>query len=323
MSRIRFLILTFGLPMVLGYSMIILAVVVDFFGPREFTYQTVHLLGEEQVQFDRLKTQVESWDAGDPRVQRVSLDAYEHTSDQCEGRLVALGIVFHATVGDPGVHDLHGALIRDAYAMGLGRQCGGMRATMDSMRSVEGRGWLMPMLLAPLSLVIVAFNWISRRGRRPLWLNWADWQPRVGWVKALRLGAGYGVVALLVVMALGALAGLAGWLEDKPQMSIALEHWPWLIFASFFAPILEEFIYRAWLLERLTRAMRDSTALLVSTAAFAAVHVPSSIFEWSNFFLVGLVYGLLWLRTRSLLAVSIAHGLYNGLLLAAQMLLAG
>ncbi len=237
--------------------------------------------------------------------------------------LVALNVVFHAVVGDMGVHDLHRVLVKDAYAVGLGPQCGGMRAHMDSMRSVEGQGWLMPVLLAPLGLVILLFNWISRRGRRPLWLDWADWQPRVDWVKALRLGAGYGMVALLVVMGLGALAGLAGWLEDKPQMSIALEHWPWLIFASFFAPILEEFIYRAWLLERLTRAMRDSTALLVSTAAFAAVHVPSSIFEWSNFFLVGLVYGLLWLRTRSLLAVSIAHGLYNGLLLSAQMVLAG
>lgn len=41
-SRIRFLMLTMALPMLLGYFMVILGVLTDAIGPRDITYQTVH-----------------------------------------------------------------------------------------------------------------------------------------------------------------------------------------------------------------------------------------------------------------------------------------
>ena len=323
-NRKNFLLMTFALPAVLGCFMIISGLLADVLGPREITYQTVHPVDLEQTDFALLKARIESLDAGDARVQRVSLDIHKRAEKGCEGNLAVLDIMFHANVRDVGVQELRGALLKEAYATGLGPPCGGFfRIKMESAGSVDGRAWLMPLLLAPLALVILLFNWLSRRGWRPFWLNWADWQPSVREATALRLGVGYAMAALFVVIGLGALADLAGWLPEKPHMLPTLEHWPWLIFASFVAPIFEEFIYRAWLLERLTRMMRDWMALLISTGAFAAVHFPSSVFEWLNFFLAGLVFGLLWLRTRSLLAVSVAHALYNGTLMTLQIILAG
>ena len=320
-SRTRFLLLTFALPAVLGYFIVILGVLADATGPREFTYQTLHHVEGGQADFERLKTQVAVLDVGDPRIQKISLHAHDQVEERCEGRVSRLEVIFHAQVWDVSIQEPHAALLQQAYALGLGSPCSGLRFTMESAGSASDQGWLMPLFLVPLAALILLFNGLSRRGWRPLWLNWADWQPSVGRVVALRLGAGYGVVALLVVIALGALADLAGWLPERSDMLPTLEHWPWLIVASLIAPVFEEFIYRAWLLERLTRVMRESTALLLSTASFAAIHLPSSIFEWFNFFLVGLVLGLLWLRTRSLLAVVLAHGLYNGVLLILQILL--
>lgn len=322
-GRKKFLMLTFALPMLLMYLMVILGVLADFIGAREITFQSVHSVAEEEAEFELLKARIEALDDDDSRVREITMDDYDQAVEGCEGRLITMSIMFHAKVMDAGIQEPREALVREAFAAGLGPQCGGFyQIKMESTGSADGRAWLMPVFVTPLAALILLFNGLSRRGWRPLWLNWADWQPSVGRVVALRLCAGYGALVLLVVIALGALADLAGWLPEKsPSLLPALEQWPWLIVASLIAPIFEEFIYRAWLLERLTRVIRESTALLLSTASFAAIHLPSSIFEWFNFFLVGLVLGLLWLRTRSLLAVVLAHGLYNGVLLILQILL--
>ncbi|MCX7564422.1 CPBP family intramembrane metalloprotease [Xanthomonadaceae bacterium XH05] len=321
--RIRFLISTFAFPMVFSFVMVGLGVLADVFGAREIIYQTVHSVDGESAQFELLKVRVEALDVGDSRVQAISLDNYDQIVEGCDGHLATLDIVFHAKMMDSSIHEPHGALIREAVAAGLGPRCSGLRIRMESPRSVEGRVWLLPLFMAPLALIILLFTWLSRRGRRPFWVNWADWQPRVGTMTALRLGTGYAMVALLVVTGLGAVAYLVGWVPEEPPFLPTLDDWPVLVLASFIAPIFEEFVYRAWLLERISRVMRDSTALLISTCAFAAIHFPASLFEWLNLFLVGLVYGLLWLRTRSMIAVCVAHGLYNGLLLALQILLVG
>lgn len=322
-SRARFLVLTFMLPFALLFVMTGLGVLGDLTGPRQIVYQTVHSVDAGQAEFDFLKARIEAFNAGDPRVQAILLNAHEQEAEGCEGRLVALDVVFHAGIMDLSIGEPHRALVRESLAAGLGSPCGGLRIKMESAGGVDDRTWLTPLFLAPLALVILCFNWLSRRGRRPLWLNWADWQPRVGVMTALRLGVGYAMVALLVAVGLGAFADLLGWLPDKPGMLPTLKQWPWLIVAILLAPVFEEFIFRAWLLERLTRVMRDWMALLVSTGAFAAIHFPSSAFEWLNLFLVGLVFGLLWLRTRSLIAVAVAHALFNATLLTLQMMLSG
>ncbi|MCX7557545.1 CPBP family intramembrane metalloprotease [Xanthomonadaceae bacterium JHOS43] len=322
-KRKKFVVRTFVLPIVVLCVTSILGAIGMFTGPREYIYQTYHLVGGQSLAFGDIQSRVNALDVGDSRVHAISLTDQQLKKDNCEEDGVTLNVTFHAAALDPAVQEIHQEVLNKAYAAGLGPRCGGLSFKMDSLARVDGNSGLSVLLLSALALIILLFTWLSRRGRRPFWVNWADWQPRVGTMRALRLGTGYAMVALLVVTGLGAVAYLVGWVPEEPPFLPTLDDWPVFVLASFIAPIFEEFVYRAWLLERLSRVMRDSTALLISTCAFAAIHFPAALFEWLNLFLVGLVYGLLWLRTRSMIAVCVAHGLYNGLLLALQILLVG
>ena len=65
--------------------------------------------------------------------------------------------------------------------------------------------------------------------------------------------------------------------------------------------------------------MAASSALFGSAEAFAGVHLPGTLFDWLNYLLVGLIFGLLWLRTRSLVGVVVTHALYNAILLVVAL----
>lgn len=76
------------------------------------------------------------------------------------------------------------------------------------------------------------------------------------------------------------------------------------------APVLEEFIFRAFLLGFLLRPVRPWLALLISTALFVSVHG-----SWPTAVFGGVVYGLLYLRYRNVWLCVLAHA-GNNLLVA-------
>ncbi|WP_306581845.1 CPBP family intramembrane glutamic endopeptidase, partial [Dokdonella sp.] len=87
---------------------------------------------------------------------------------------------------------------------------------------------------------------------------------------------------------------------------------PWMLLAgSIAAPIYEEYLFRAWALERYRRALPAWLALALSSFWFVLPHAPGNLADAGMLFGGGIVLGLLWLRTRSLPACIIAHGLYN------------
>ena len=79
------------------------------------------------------------------------------------------------------------------------------------------------------------------------------------------------------------------------------------------APVTEETIFRALILGGLLRTRRPRTAILISAALFSGMHL--NLGQVPATFLIGLVYGWIFYRTRSLSLCILAHGLHNGLAL--------
>jgi len=74
-------------------------------------------------------------------------------------------------------------------------------------------------------------------------------------------------------------------------------------------------MYRGVLMMTLAKEAGAPTALLLSSAAFAAVHLPVEPQAFLPLFCLGLALGYITLRTGSLLAPIVAHGVFNGLML--------
>ena len=77
------------------------------------------------------------------------------------------------------------------------------------------------------------------------------------------------------------------------------------------APILEEILFRGLIFESCRERFGGGVAVLISALLFGLVHgVPVQII---NAFVVGLIFGYVYLRTGSLLSVILLHVLNNGI----------
>jgi len=86
----------------------------------------------------------------------------------------------------------------------------------------------------------------------------------------------------------------------------------WLVFLAFaVAPgICEELAFRGFILSGLSRGGRTTLAIVLSAIAFGVMHlIPQQVFNAS---LLGLVLGLIAVRSNSLLPGVVFHILYNG-----------
>lgn len=82
------------------------------------------------------------------------------------------------------------------------------------------------------------------------------------------------------------------------------------IVVSICAPIWEEVIFRGFLLPSLTRYMPIWSSVLVSAIAFALAHFSMQRLLPLTF--LGLVMGIVFVRSRNLLASMLLHSLWNG-----------
>ena len=77
------------------------------------------------------------------------------------------------------------------------------------------------------------------------------------------------------------------------------------------APVLEEILFRGLIFESCRERFGSGAAVLVSALLFGLVHgVPVQII---NAFVVGLIFGYIYLRTGSLLSVILLHVVNNGI----------
>ncbi|GBG91247.1 hypothetical protein CBR_g52133 [Chara braunii] len=75
------------------------------------------------------------------------------------------------------------------------------------------------------------------------------------------------------------------------------------------APLLEEFVFRGFLMTSLTKWLPTSLAIVLSASAFAMAHFTPA--EFPQLFSLGLILGFSYARTRNLLTPMIIHSLWN------------
>lgn len=137
----------------------------------------------------------------------------------------------------------------------------------------------------------------------------------------------YGVV-FLILLPLSLLLGLT----EPPQQSVAEvaseavspgARVMVVLVLVVVAPVLEEILFRGVLLSRLRRSMTASSAIMISAAVFAAIHLidPNAAFVVPGLFVIGIVLGYQALRTGSIGLCIATHAGVN--LIAAVGLLFG
>ena len=96
-----------------------------------------------------------------------------------------------------------------------------------------------------------------------------------------------------------------------------------LVVTAVLAPVLEETVFRGFLLPSLTKIMPVPAAVVVSAAGFATAHLSAR--DFPQLFAFGLLLGFVYVRSRNLLSTMVMHGAWNGgvLLLLAALASAG
>jgi sodium transport system permease protein len=144
-----------------------------------------------------------------------------------------------------------------------------------------------------------------------------------------------GLAALLALLLLPAMTGLtqavALWFPDLLQgvhpliellrairaegPAVGLDRLAWYFLAFALVPaVCEEIAFRGFLLRGLHQGFRPRNAVLLSSFFFALFHL--NVFLFLPTFLLGVVLGLLTVRSRSLLPAMLFHLLHNSVLIA-------
>ncbi|MCP6757410.1 MAG: CPBP family glutamic-type intramembrane protease [Fischerella sp. CENA71] len=102
---------------------------------------------------------------------------------------------------------------------------------------------------------------------------------------------------------------------SNPLLQLALESRDSIALGVFFvtaaiaAPLFEEFLFRGFLLPSLTRYVSVWWAIIASALLFAIAHL--SLSEVLPLFALGVVLGVVYTRSRNLLAPMLLHSLWN------------
>lgn len=138
------------------------------------------------------------------------------------------------------------------------------------------------------------------------------------------------VLAMLLLPPLAALAqtifsqvaDLAALLEERQPMVRELRQLrdlgaPLLVF-GFLAAVCEELAFRGFILTGLLHRLRPRNAILLSSFLFAIFHM--NVFQFLPSFFLGVVLGLLTVRSKSIFPAMIFHALHNSLLITGMYL---
>lgn len=103
------------------------------------------------------------------------------------------------------------------------------------------------------------------------------------------------------------------WLADYAEASAALNQTGLLmtIATVLVAPVVEEVVFRGLVLSRLRRAMPGWLAVLISALVFGLCH--GQIVWMAYAFVLGVIFGFMALRARSIWPSLCAHILFNGI----------
>jgi membrane protease YdiL (CAAX protease family) len=137
--------------------------------------------------------------------------------------------------------------------------------------------------------------------------------PKVG---GLALGVAIGLTAAFILPWLEHELRLQGSYNMQYEFYI-MSHATGLIAAAsilvylFFGPIVEEIVFRGIVLGGLVNLTNGVVAVVVSAVVFAGIHAFGGVAQMTAAFMIGLLFGWLYLRTRSIVPTAVAHIIYD------------
>lgn len=185
-------------------------------------------------------------------------------------------------------------------------------------------GFLAPLLLLDSVLLVGLILLLLRlHGERPgpLLLGGRPWRPEVR--LAIPVGAGALVTASVVLTAVRTVAPGLQTVERNPFGSLVGTPADATMFAfvGMIAGGVREEIQRAFVLHRFERYLGGPTlGLVVSSVAFGAGHMLQGVDTGITTAVLGALWGLLYLRRRSVVAPVLSHALFNTLQVGALFL---
>jgi membrane protease YdiL (CAAX protease family) len=197
----------------------------------------------------------------------------------------------------------------------------GVRVCSNGYQTAEGRSASVSFVgTAITAALIMTLLW--QRRRRPAVAEWLPWDDRLPVARALGLGllAGVGLTVtmlgmLLVVARLIGGPSTAALTAEAPTVSTALV-------ALLFAPVVEEFTFRAWFISHARQAVGGTMAVVLSASMFMAIHAPATGHAAIPVAMAGIALGGLWLRFQSLTVCVVAHAVWNATVVVATVLAA-
>ena len=153
---------------------------------------------------------------------------------------------------------------------------------------------------------------------------WVRWQ-RTEWQRALpRRTSAWRAVAVAVLICLAVASAYHSAIDPSVATNLAhagndaLTRMALVLTATLTGPLLEEALFRGYMLKRLRRNFGSTTSVLLSGAVFAVAHGdPSRILPQ---LVAGIVLGTLVVHTGRLWLAVVAHGLANAVGLIEQLL---
>ena len=167
------------------------------------------------------------------------------------------------------------------------------------------------LLLASGGLLVL---YLSIKPFLPLPDDWFRFKLRSNWI-LWGLGGYFVALPLVILVSLINQQLWQGQGGSNPILPLALEGRDSVALAVFFltacvaAPVFEEIIFRGFLLPSLTRYMPVWGAIVASSLLFAIAHL--SLSEVLPLATLGMVLGVVYSRSRNLLASMLLHGLWN------------
>jgi membrane protease YdiL (CAAX protease family) len=166
-------------------------------------------------------------------------------------------------------------------------------------------------LLASGSLLVL---YLSIKQFLPIGEDWFRFRLFDGWL-LWGIGGYCAVIPIFIVVSLINQQLWQGQGGSNPLLQTVLESQDNVALLIFFstaaiaAPLFEEFLFRGFLLPSLTRYLPVWGSILVSSFLFAAVHL--SLSEVLPLTVLGIVLGVVYTRSRNLLAPMLLHSLWN------------
>jgi uncharacterized protein len=180
--------------------------------------------------------------------------------------------------------------------------------------TMRGQGIYVFASYASMSILTIGVLYFSIKSYLPLPPDWFKFNWKSNW---LLWGIGGYLVATPIVIVVSILnekiwQGQGG---SNPLLQIVLEGKDSIALLLFFltaavaAPLFEEFLFRGFLLPSLTRYVPVWVAICLSGLLFGVAHL--SLSEIIPLTTLGIILGIVYVRTKNLLAPMLLHSLWN------------